>query len=285
MTFYCITQNDSPKSREKWEQLLKACNKRNIPAVLLDAERTSLLHLPTLQKGDLLYRATPGKHARIIEQLIMTEGVASCYSNPSYPLLQRSSSFLTHAKFGLPIIPTVADIPTDSERLASYVESIGGFPTIVKVAGQCRGVGVMKVDSIESLISIADFLHAQNITGILRAYIPHRIQGRLIVLGNSVIGGHANTAADGDFRSNAGELTKRSAKGATFPKEIEQLAIQAVHSLGLEFGGVDILFHEKTNEPYIAEVNFPMCFTATAEYTGIDIAGLLIDFLVQKSLS
>ena len=61
------------------------------------------------------------------------------------------------------------------------------------------------------------------------------------------------------------------------------MAVKAVRSLGYEFGGVDILFEEETNNPYIAEVNFPCFFPTTQRLTNIDISGKMIDFLINKS--
>jgi glutathione synthase/RimK-type ligase-like ATP-grasp enzyme len=45
---------------------------------------------------------------------------------------------------------------------------------------------------------------------------------------------------------------------------------------------VDILFETSTGNPYISEVNAPCDFAGTQKKTGKDIAGILIDHLIQK---
>ena len=53
--------------------------------------------------------------------------------------------------------------------------------------------------------------------------------------------------------------------------------------MGNQFGGVDILI-DSNGRPYITEMNFPCNFARAANATNIDIAGLMIDFLISKSL-
>ncbi|MDR0608450.1 MAG: hypothetical protein LBG52_09250 [Candidatus Peribacteria bacterium] len=46
---------------------------------------------------------------------------------------------------------------------------------------------------------------------------------------------------------------------------------------------MDILFEESTGTPYVSEVNSPCDFAGTQKKTGIDIAGKIVDYLLQKS--
>ena len=65
-------------------------------------------------------------------------------------------------------------------------------------------------------------------------------------------------------------------------KEIQRVAVAAVKSIGIEFGGVDILFSDN-GEYYISEVNSPCAYNHTQTLTGIDIAGAIVDYLINKS--
>ena len=71
-----------------------------------------------------------------------------------------------------------------------------------------HGVGVMKIDSRESFSSIIDYLQTKDDTFILRQFIEHSEQARIVVLGDQVISSHANMTS-GDFRTNAGEEKNR----------------------------------------------------------------------------
>ena len=159
---------------------------------------------------------------------------------------------------------------------------LGGFPVIIKSMGGMHGVGVMKIDSRESFSSIIDYLQTKDDTFILRQFIEHSEQARIVVLGDQVISSHANMTS-GDFRTNAGEEKNRQRENKSYSNEIQDIAVQAVRSLGLEFGGVDIIFDTKTGEPFITEVNFPFFFPGNYRVTGAPIAKMMIEYLVEKS--
>jgi glutathione synthase/RimK-type ligase-like ATP-grasp enzyme len=56
-----------------------------------------------------------------------------------------------------------------------------------------------------------------------------------------------------------------------------------VQSCGIAFWGVDILFEETTWKPYLSEVNSPCDFAGTQKKTWRDIAGEIVDYLLQKA--
>ncbi len=140
----------------------------------------------------------------------------------------------------------------------------------------------MKIDSLESLFSVCDYLNSKSEPIILRKFIKHKEQARIIVLGDKVLANHTNLTSE-DFRTNVGNNNSRKRLVKEYDEKIKNMAVKAVRSLGYEFGGVDILFEEETNNPYIAEVNFPCFFPTTQRLTNIDISGKMIDFLINKS--
>lgn len=81
------------------------------------------------------------------------------------------------------------------------------------------------------------------------------------------------------FRSGVTERATK--KGVVFSQNIQDIAIQAVQSAGVYFGGVDLL-SDKDDEPHIAEVNFPCAFTSTERIASVDISGPLVDFLSER---
>ena len=100
------------------------------------------------------------------------------------------------------------------------------------------------------------------------------------MLGNKVIDSIEYTALKDDFRTNIGKTP--NVKPKKFSAKAEKIAVKSVKSLGLEFGGVDILVG-KSGVNYVAEMNFPCFFPRCQLVTGVDIAGKMIDYLVRKS--
>jgi len=286
MKFYCIVRsmNDRRFPKRTFALLKDACEKRNIEFVPLESQKTDFGNLSVLKPGDILYRITTDDKSRILFNHLLTPKVSSFFLDN----LKRGFSThswnctITHKIMGLPVIPTIIDLPRDKKILDRYVEHLGGYPIVVKVEGGSHGVGVIRADSPEALYSLTDYLHTvRGGNAALRQYIDFSAQARLIVLGDHVVGSLDYKKPKNDFRSNAGTLIK--AVPQKFSPEVEAVAIKATHILGYEFGGVDILIDKDKKTFYIAEVNFPCNFSRYQDISGVDIAGLMVEHLLAKA--
>ncbi len=235
-----------------------------------------------LSKGDLLYRATNNPLAKTVEQLMINDECSHFYKRWKTANGTRGTSWFIHKKYNLPAIPSFPGIPDSEEERNKVVEELGGFPIIVKVVGNSLGVGVMRIDSMQSLVSVLDFLETLKRPILLRKYIDHRYYVRAVVVGESVVASHAAYTFNGEFRTNVGDCTFQKRKIVTLEKKEYDIAVQAVHTMGIETGGVDLLF-DSEGEVYISEVNFPNDFTDTQKVTGIDIAKSMVEYLLKKS--
>ena len=130
-------------------------------------------------------------------------------------------------------------------------------------------------------MSITDYLLSQKKPVVIRQYIATKNSARLVVLGNQVIASYNYEVPAGDFRSNATSQPKVSP--ANYPTTIEEIAKKAVHAQLIEFGGVDIIF-DKDNQPYVTEVNFPCNIIRAQKATNVNVASLMIKYLINKSL-
>ncbi len=86
---------------------------------------------------------------------------------------------------------------------------------------------------------------------------------------------------DNDFRSNitnGGSMKKYEAT-----KEQEEIAVRACRALGLDFGGVDVLFGD--DGPIICEVNSNPHFKTTMECTGVNMAEHIIGYIIDRCRS
>lgn len=260
--------------------LTESCKNRGIQFEVLDPHNTS--PFIKLDDGDCLYRISDISNYGFLEleyQLI-TPRIATFYKNNESLFInhEENDSLILFNK-GVAIPKTANFIPTDRNELKKAVEALGGFPLIIKSLGGSHGVGVMRVDSFASLFSVVDYLLKQGRRYVLKQFINTTVSARLIVLGNAVIDSIEYEANPDDFRSNEGRTP--NVRRANFDQSTNSLAIQAVQALGLDFGGVDILFSD--NKPLVAEVNFPCFFPRCQLLTGTDISGMMVDYLVEKS--
>lgn len=282
MKFYCVLEKEDYKSKIRCERLERACKSRKIDFIKILPNSFNYLD-DSYNKKNLLYRATRGEGAIKIERFLLNKGLTSLYRNISYGFTELLPSLLQGKNLiNFPLIKSVPDFISNENLLNEYIDYVGGFPLVVKVQGGTLGVGVIKIDSFESLNSFKDYIKQNNIDSNLLEFVKHKKQGRLIVLGNEVIATYVNYCTF-DFRSNVGDSSEIKSSKYVFSEEIKDLAIRSVKEMGVEFGGVDILFEEETENPYIAEVNMPCGFPKAEDIIGVDIAGKLVDYLVDKS--
>lgn len=280
---YLILRKGSDKTT--FDLLKKSAEERSICVKVIYTEDFDFTENLTLSSNDAIYRISTDFKSQIIEKTLINENVICLYDSYVNCIGKMDNvleSSLMHSKLNLKIIPTIFTLPQNKEQIKKYTEFLGGFPIILKTLGGMHGVGVMKIDSIDSLSSILDYLNSKSETIILRKFIKHKEQARIIVLGDKVVANHTNFTSE-DFRTNVGNNNSRKRLVKEYDEKIKNMAIKAVRSLGYEFGGVDILFEEETNNPYIAEVNFPCFFPTTQHLTNIDISRKMIDFLINKS--
>lgn len=278
---YCIIRNkdDNPTTVGLF---MAACDKRGVDLQIIQSENYDFAKPTVLEKQSMLYKISTDSRSKTVFRTLLNGDIASIYRNQDAAIAYTDNSALLHQKHGLQVIKTIFDITNDKSLLKDYAQHLGGFPLIIKVVGGSHGVGVIKVDSFESLASIADYLAAQNKDSqyMMRQFIDHDYSARLTVLDGRVIDSIRYHRVPGDFRSNAG--TDLHVEPQKFGTDIERMAVDAVEVMGADFGGVDMLI-DKTDTGYIAEVNIPCFFPRSQKVTGTDIAGQIIDSLLKKS--
>lgn len=275
MRFIFVHNSRKPERSRTLRLFARSCRKLGIEFFPINSRKFDYFALPELGTNDILYRGGTGDRAQAFEKLMINDSCRHFYSHWDHSLRGRGTTFFYHQKAGLQAIPTIPLIPRNRGEVESFAKELGGFPIIVKAIGNSRGVGVMKVDSRESLVSICDFLRGQDTRVLLRKYIEHDHYGRLIVLNHQVVASNRCGSLEGDFRTNTPDTP--NGEPFVFTREHQQMAIDAVSVLELKFGGVDLLF-DADGDAHIAEVNFPTDFRCCQEITGIDIATMMLEF-------
>jgi ribosomal protein S6--L-glutamate ligase len=166
------------------------------------------------------------------------------------------------------------------EGFHKVLARLGGYPVVLKqVSGRVgEGVFLVKTEHQARLI-----LHNTLVTGkgmMLQRFIPpeNRLDIRVLVIGGKVAGAMKLKPKPGDFRSNF-HLSQRS-WSVELQADWEEIALKAADALGLEIAGVDLIVDDK-KRVLVIELNYSPGFTGLEAATGLDIAGRIIDYVVE----
>ncbi len=218
-----------------------------------------------------------------LAQAIETEGVR-CFNSASAIEACDNKAKMHTALRGLPMPKTIIapmTFPnigyTDTEFLGTVAKELG-FPLVIKECFGSFGAQVYLAHNIDELISIT---REHESVPLLFQELVASSYGRDIrinVVGHKVCAAMLRKSTSGDFRSN---VTLGGEAFAYSPSTAEcELAISATKRLGLDFAGVDILFGE--NGPLLCEVNSNAHFKSTYDCTGIDLADLIGEHIINK---
>lgn len=279
-TFYALHEGFYEGVQQRLNLLAAACELRSVRFVALDSLLCDYASLPKLGKGDMLYNCARG--SQVLESLLLNPDVTTFYiRNPDYNLITSTSTWgIVHEKAGLPAPRTIYALTTDRQLLRSYVEHLGGFPLVLKAEGSTRGIGTIKVDSWQGLVSLVDHLFATGQKFVMRQFIHAPYGVRAMVLGQRVVATLKFLFPPDDFRNAALPADVRY-EPATLTADEEALCVQATQLANLEMSGVDLLF-DHSGKAYLLEVNFPTGFQSLSG-DPLRIQELWIDYLLAKA--
>jgi len=281
MRFFCLHEGFYEGVQLRLEQLKIASENLGIEFVALNSLELDYTHLPIPGRDDLLYNCARG--SQTLETILLNDDVSTFYiKNPAMNQIYSSTGWsILHDKAQLPAPKTIYHITSDRMLLKKYVDYLGGFPLIIKVAGGTRGIGTIKVESWQSFISTVDYLVNTGDKFILRQFIKAKSGCRMIVLGHEIIAAADFTMNNGDFR-NAAVLSEVSYHHRVYSHELKDIAIKATHIANVEFAGVDFL-EDENGQYYLLEINFPTGFSGLIDICRVDIPYKMIEFLSNKA--
>lgn len=260
--------------------LREACVARDVEYVHVDPRWFDFAEERQLAPGALLFRPAVSLQAIRVEQFLYAPGVATFYRDPDGIFFNPSNFTLLFQRAGLPVPRTFQVHSTARSLLDDWVERLGGYPVVVKLLGYSRGLGVMRADSPEALYSLVDYISAEGKTPLLTSYVEDAEHWRLIVVGDRVVASYLNRKDYNDFRTYA-DSDPADFQHPISP-ELADVAVRATQALRYEFGGVDVLRHP-SGRLYLLESNFPCYFATPQEVVGTDVAGAMLDFLIEKA--
>lgn len=174
-------------------------------------------------------------------------------------------------------VPTPPTIAAHKNVDSYMIETMFGFPVVVKPATGSHGLGATLAHTVEEL---AATLLAANEPCVIQPFISESAGTdiRAWVIGGKAVAWMKRTAQPGEWRSNL--AIGGTATPFTPPPEYVHVAEQAAQALRLNFAGVDIL--ETCNGPVVVEVNANPGYKII-DVTGIDVLELLVEY-VEKTL-
>lgn len=166
---------------------------------------------------------------------------------------------------------------TETSFLQKISERLS-FPIVVKEACGSFGAQVYLAHNMEELVKITKE-HA-DVPLIFQKLIQESFgrDVRINVVGHKAVASMLRESTDGDFRSN---VTLGGCGAAYTPTREECALAEAVsRKLGLDFAGIDILFGK--DGPLVCEVNSNAHFKSTYDCTGINLADLIAEHIINK---
>lgn len=189
----------------------------------------------------------------------------------------RSLQLLARKGIGLPVT-SFGYFPDDIEDL---IQVVGGAPLIVKLTEGTQGVGVVLCETNQAAKSVIQSFRNLKAHFLLQEYVQEAKGSdiRCFVIGNKVVASMMRKGVDGEFRSNIHRGGTASAIKIT-PEE-RSTAIDAAKTMGLNIAGVDILRSKRG--PLVLEVNSSPGLKGIETTTGLDIAGMIVEFLEREA--
>jgi len=191
----------------------------------------------------------------------------------------RSLQLFSRHDIGIP--PTAFARSTEDVRQA--IAKVGGAPVILKLLEGTQGVGVILAESVKSAESVLDAMHSLKQNILIQKFITEAagVDYRVIVIGGKVVAAMERRAEEGEFRSNVHR--GGSTRLITLAPEYESTALAAAECLGLNIAGVDMM--PSDDGPMVLEVNSSPGLQGIEGATGIDVAGAMVDFVIEHAPS
>jgi ribosomal protein S6--L-glutamate ligase len=189
----------------------------------------------------------------------------------------RSLQLLSRKGIGLPVT-AFAHSPDDVEHVISMV---GGAPLVIKLLEGTQGIGVVLAETPKAAESVIEAFLGLKANILVQEYIREAggADIRCFVIGDKVVAAMKRQAKEGEFRSNLHRGGQASA--VRLSPEERSMAVRAARVIGLNVAGVDLL--RSNRGPVVMEVNSTPGLEGIEEVSGLDIAGLMVEFAEKNA--
>ncbi len=157
------------------------------------------------------------------------------------------------------------------------VQRLGDYPLVVKQVSGRQGSGVTLVKNETELEAVVRSGLEKTRGLLLQKFLPTdgRRDIRALVIGQKVAGAMRLEPPAGEFRANY--HLGAAGRAQVLSDEVTRIAVDAARAVGLEIAGVDLILDAR-GRVNVIEVNYSPGFKGLEKTTGLDIAGLMVDY-------
>ena len=188
----------------------------------------------------------------------------------------RSLQVLSRHQIGIPKTAFVKD----RRDVLPAIERVGGTPIIIKLLEGTQGVGVILAETVKVAEAIIETLQSTQQNVLIQKFVAES-RGRdirAIVVGDRVVAAMRRVAQGAEFRSNVHRGGRTEA--VELDDRYSETAVRAAQIMGLRVAGVDML--EGSSGPQVMEVNSSPGLEGIEGATGLDVAGVIVDYLAAQ---
>lgn len=157
---------------------------------------------------------------------------------------------LLFEKFTIPTPPTA--FVSNEKNIRKSLKLIGDkFPVIVKTLTGTQGIGVIKIESYESLVSTVQALWKHDAELMIQEYMPTDYDVRTFVVDNKIFASTQRIKKSGEFRSN--QHRGADVKPYKLNEKEKNIILRAARASKAYLVGVDHINYK--GESYVLEVN------------------------------
>lgn len=189
----------------------------------------------------------------------------------------RSLQIMARKGIGMP----VTGFAHSTRMTDDLIEVTGGAPLVIKLLEGTQGKGVVLAETKKAASAVIDAFRGLSAHFIVQQFVKEAagVDIRCLVVGDKVVASMMRKSADGDFRSNLHQGGVASIVKIT-PAE-RRMAMAAAKAMGLNVAGVDLL--RSNHGPKIMEVNSSPGLEGIEKASGMNIAGMIIEFIEKNS--
>src|SRR5687768_6608806 len=177
---------------------------------------------------------------------------------------------------GLPTPDTVV-----CEGMADAMHAVREMgDVVIKPIFGSLGHGMVRVSDPDVALRVLQALDEVRAVFYVQRAIDHGGRDvRVFVVGGRVIGAIERRAPDGQWRTNVAR--GGATRAVTLPSAWAELALRAVAAIGADYAGVDLL-PSRDGSVFVLEVNGIPGWQGLQQATGIDVAGAIVDHVVDR---
>jgi len=229
-------------------------------------------------------RVAVGRGVRLAEQLRLY-GVKTINSRFTHMICD--DKWLNYsAMFRAGLSQPRTAILTHEENLDIPIKEIGGkYPMILKTAQGTQGVGVIYIDSKQTLLSTMQLIKKidEDCAMLIQEFIKTPYDVRVMVLNGEVVGQLKRPVISGDFRSNISQGNEPQKIELTELEKSE--CLKAAKSVNGKWLGIDFIPSEdrENKPPYFIEINSSPGTGYIDELNDINISKLVLETFKNRS--